>query len=133
MLALLREGELCICEIQSVLGQDRAIVDLRLKKLRDAGIVRTRRRRQWLAYRIHTRYVDLVETVFEAFDDSIGWDKDVNDDLKSLASQLKKRVDDWCASPKGKAALAAAGADDMNLAANMAISAQNTSVGLAVR
>jgi len=107
IIALLREGELCICEIQSVLQQDRGVVDLRLKKLRDSGIVRTRRRKQWLAYRIHTRFVDLVETVFEAFDDTIGWDKEITDDSKFLAAQLRKRVDDWCASPKGKANLAA--------------------------
>jgi len=106
VLALLRQGELCICEVQHVLGEDRSVVDLRLKKLRESGIVRTRRRGQWLAYRIHTHYVDLVETVFEAFDETISWDQDVTRDTKLLGIELKKRVNDWCASPRGRAVLA---------------------------
>ncbi|MDR3688099.1 MAG: metalloregulator ArsR/SmtB family transcription factor [Fimbriimonas sp.] len=106
VLALLRQGELCICEVQHVLGEDRSVVDLRLRKLRDSGIVRTRRRGQWLAYRIHTHYVDLVETVFEAFDETISWDQDVTRDTKLLGIELKKRVNQWCASPRGRAVLA---------------------------
>lgn len=100
ILAILRNGELSIIEIMTVLNEDRSSVRRRLRKLQDTGILRHRRRGVWLAFRIHTSHADLVETVFEAFEDSIGWDTQMSADLKSLEEQVKNRPEEWTPSKR---------------------------------
>lgn len=48
----LREGELCACELETVLDAPQSTVASHLRKLRDAGIVRTRKDGKWTYYRI---------------------------------------------------------------------------------
>ena len=48
----LREGELCACELESVLDAPQSTVASHLRKLRDAGIVNTRKEGKWTYYRI---------------------------------------------------------------------------------
>ncbi len=45
---MLADGELCICELASGLDASDALVSHHVKKLREAGLVRTRRVGQWL-------------------------------------------------------------------------------------
>ncbi len=48
----LRQGELCACELEAVLDAPQSTVASHLRKLRDAGIVRTRKDGRWTYYRI---------------------------------------------------------------------------------
>lgn len=48
----LREGELCACELETVLDAPQSTVASHLRKLRDAGIVNTRKDGKWTYYRI---------------------------------------------------------------------------------
>jgi ArsR family transcriptional regulator len=48
----LREGELCACELETVLDAPQSTVASHLRKLRDAGIVTTRKEGKWTYYRI---------------------------------------------------------------------------------
>ncbi len=48
----LRQGELCACELEAVLDAPQSTVASHLRKLRDAGIVRTRKDGKWTYYRI---------------------------------------------------------------------------------
>jgi len=48
----LREGELCACELETVLDAPQSTVASHLRKLRDAGIVATRKEGKWTYYRI---------------------------------------------------------------------------------
>jgi ArsR family transcriptional regulator len=48
----LREGELCACELESVLDAPQSTVASHLRKLRHAGIVNTRKEGKWTYYRI---------------------------------------------------------------------------------
>jgi ArsR family transcriptional regulator len=48
----LREGELCACELESVLDAPQSTVASHLRKLRDAGVVNTRKEGKWTYYRI---------------------------------------------------------------------------------
>jgi len=48
----LREGELCVCELEAVLDAPQSTVASHLRKLRDAGIVNTRKDGKWTYYRI---------------------------------------------------------------------------------
>jgi DNA-binding transcriptional ArsR family regulator len=52
ILEALREGELCACELQVVLDAPQSTVASHLRKLKDAGLVKTRRQGKWTYYRI---------------------------------------------------------------------------------
>jgi len=48
----LRGGELCACELETVLDAPQSTVASHLRKLREAGIVTTRKEGKWTHYRI---------------------------------------------------------------------------------
>jgi ArsR family transcriptional regulator len=51
MRSLLRR-ELCVCELIELLGQPQPLVSYHLRRLREAGLVRSRRQAQWVYYSI---------------------------------------------------------------------------------
>lgn len=48
----LRDGELCACELETVLDAPQSTVATHLSKLRDIGILHTRKEGKWTYYRI---------------------------------------------------------------------------------
>jgi len=50
VLKLLQEGELCVCEIQNVLGLAQSTVSKHMKILEDAGLVNREREGTWILY-----------------------------------------------------------------------------------
>lgn len=63
----LRKGELCACELETVLDAPQSTVATHLRKLRDVGIVRTRKDGKWTYYRIadtaSLQLLDLAEAL----------------------------------------------------------------------
>ena len=49
---LLADGERCVCDVSSSLGISNALASHHLKKLREAGLVATRRKGAWLHCRL---------------------------------------------------------------------------------
>jgi ArsR family transcriptional regulator len=45
---LLSDGERCVCELSAELGLSEALVSHHVKRLREAGLVKARRKGQWL-------------------------------------------------------------------------------------
>ncbi len=52
MLDALQEKELCVCELQALVGADQSTVSKHLAILKQAGIVEDRRQGGWTYYRI---------------------------------------------------------------------------------
>jgi ArsR family transcriptional regulator len=52
VLRMLRNGELCVCELQDELGAAQSRLSFHLRVLRDAGLVTDRREGRWSYYRI---------------------------------------------------------------------------------
>ena len=52
ILAELRGGEQCVCDLQAELGLAQSLLSFHLKALRDAGLVRVRRSGRWAHYSI---------------------------------------------------------------------------------
>jgi ArsR family transcriptional regulator len=50
VLKLLQDGELCVCEIQKVLGLAQSTVSKHMKLLEDAGLVERHRQGTWILY-----------------------------------------------------------------------------------
>lgn len=54
ILASLRGGELCVCDLQDELGMAQSLLSFHLKALRDAGLVHVRRNGRWAHYSINS-------------------------------------------------------------------------------
>ena len=55
IIELLADGERCVCDVSELLGISNALASHHLKKLREAGVVVTRRRGAWLHCRLDER------------------------------------------------------------------------------
>ncbi|SFT55956.1 transcriptional regulator, ArsR family [Methanosarcina thermophila] len=53
MINLLRNGELCVCEIEAVLGTKQSNVSRHLNKLKVAGLITSEKKSQWVYYRLN--------------------------------------------------------------------------------
>lgn len=52
-LLVLREGELCVCELTAALAQSQPKISRHLAQLRSCGLLEDRRQGQWVYYRLH--------------------------------------------------------------------------------
>lgn len=52
VLAALRDGERCVCELQAILDAPQSTVATHLRKLRQAGLLNARKDGKWTYYRI---------------------------------------------------------------------------------
>lgn len=53
IIALLTGGERCVCELTDVVGAKQPLLSFHLKILREAGLVRSRRRGKWMYYSLN--------------------------------------------------------------------------------
>ena len=67
ILRILSQRESCVCELIEQIGLAQPLVSYHLRKLRDAGLVRTRRKAQWVYYSIEpTAWRSLIAPVLTA-------------------------------------------------------------------
>lgn len=52
ILQILSRRESCVCELIDALGQPQPLISYHLRRLREAGLVRSRRQAQWVYYSI---------------------------------------------------------------------------------
>lgn len=63
---LLRNGEVCVCDLVAALGLPQSTVSRQLAILREAGVVRARRDGRWMHYRLATDLSPLCASVIGA-------------------------------------------------------------------
>jgi ArsR family transcriptional regulator len=66
LMLLLREGELCVCELTHAIGASQPHVSRHLAQLREQGIVSDRREGLWVFYRINPSLPDWAYGVLRA-------------------------------------------------------------------
>jgi ArsR family transcriptional regulator len=66
ILALLRDGEVCVCHIQGGLRLPQPTISRHLAYLRKAGLVEARREGIWMHYRLADAASPVIETVLNA-------------------------------------------------------------------
>ncbi len=54
---LLKKDELCVCEIESILGITQSNASRHLNKLRNAGIINYQKKSQWVYYRLDKNFL----------------------------------------------------------------------------
>ncbi|MGZ8868905.1 MAG: ArsR/SmtB family transcription factor, partial [Thermoanaerobaculia bacterium] len=69
LLAMLRSGPLCVCQMTVVVGLAASTVSEHLAELREAGLVLERRVARWVEYRLSPCAIQSLETFCAALDD----------------------------------------------------------------
>ncbi len=94
----LREGMLCVCEIEQLLDLSQSAVSQHLSKLRNAGLVESVRHGQWTFYRLeegpfHEALDDLLSPATDALVDDLD-DIRTSDlcDLRDENGQLRENI-----------------------------------------
>lgn len=82
ILVMLSRGELCVCDIMSILGATQSKTSRHLAYLRSAGLVRDRRDGQWIYYSLAAPSGRLQRRVFD-------WLQHAADDLPQAADDLR--------------------------------------------
>ena len=97
VLKLLEGGELCVCQVQSVLGLAPSTVSKHLALLRSAGLVEDRRDGRWIRYRLASegQSVD-ADGVLSLLARSLGRDARIAADRRRLREVLKVPVAELC-------------------------------------
>ncbi len=81
LLAALRGGELCACQLTDLVGLAPSTVSKHLALLRDAGLVESRKDGRWVHYRLATNGITDVGRVAKSF-------------LQTLETRAEIRADD---------------------------------------
>lgn len=64
---ILRETEVCVCEVCNTLKLSQPLVSRHLRQMREAGILNATKKRQWMVYSLN----DNSESVFKCFTDNL--------------------------------------------------------------
>jgi ArsR family transcriptional regulator len=108
ILALLRGGPLCVCQIVAVLGASQPAVSRHLALLRRAGLIESERRGQWVWYRRATAPRRSPRAALLVWiDRSLAADPGARRDRLALRSARVRRLVEGCpAPPSGRPARA---------------------------
>lgn len=103
VLLLVREGELCVCELVQALDVSQPKVSRHLATLRTAGIVVVRREAQWLHYRLDPDRPAWLSRIVDAAVAASVDDPDHLADLDRLAASTKRVARPAAREEAGKA------------------------------
>jgi ArsR family transcriptional regulator, arsenate/arsenite/antimonite-responsive transcriptional repressor len=84
ILNLLRNGELCVCDIEAVLDVKQSNVSRHLNKLKMAEIIVSEKKSQWVYYRLNNTIFSKFPFLLIIIEDEIGKISVCKDDLMLL-------------------------------------------------
>lgn len=96
VLAALREGELCVCELSDALEVTQSTLSTHLQVIREADLVQTRKEGKWVYYALKPEAKRLIKGVLDFFADELEEDKLLLRDAGRLQKRLAEREDGAC-------------------------------------
>ncbi|BCU81700.1 transcriptional regulator [Polycladomyces abyssicola] len=69
ILALLKEEELCVCELVEILKMSQPAVSQHMRRLKNAGLVKERRQGQWVFYSLDGTQFPFMQSVLSCLPD----------------------------------------------------------------
>ena len=81
---LLRKGELCVCEIESILDTTQSNISRHLTRIRNEKIVVYEKRAQWTYYEINEEFIKENELLYEYLMDKMDKNPEFVKDLERL-------------------------------------------------
>jgi len=94
ILAMLRSGEVCVCQLNAVIGLAPSTISAHLGELKDAGLVAERKAGRWVHYRLAAEGAGA--RVLEASFAALAGESQVHDDDTLLAAVTAKPVEEIC-------------------------------------
>ena len=95
IVAALRNGELCVCELVDALGISQSSLSSHLQICRQSGVVTTRKESRWIYYSLSIRYGSLIERIFSELQ-TVGRDEQLRSDTARLKKRLRMRQGGRC-------------------------------------
>jgi len=93
IMLLLRQRELCVCELMYILGMEQSRVSHHMRVLRDAGLAEDVREGRWIIYRVPDDAQALLEGLFaSALRDRIEQSREAAADLRKLESCIQENI-----------------------------------------
>ena len=96
MMGLLLKKELCVCDIEEVLGISQANASRHLGKLKTAGILTSRKNAQWVYYDISRKFSESHPELLEAISAEVKRLDGYKNDIKTLSAIKKTGQDKKC-------------------------------------
>lgn len=96
MMGLLLKSELCVCDIEEVLGISQANASRHLLKLKSAGILSSRKNAQWVYYSIDKKLREAHPELVTALESEVKKLANYKNDTKALAAIQKKKQGAAC-------------------------------------
>jgi len=95
LMLLVQEGELCVCELTHALDMIQPKISRHLAQLRETGIVSTRRKGQWIYYRLNKTLPAWAKQVLRATAKGVAGDMPFSQDRQVL-KDMPDRPDASC-------------------------------------
>jgi ArsR family transcriptional regulator len=70
VLELLRQRELCVCDLCEALGVSQSKLSFHLKTLKEAGLVKSRQEGRWIYYSLNLNQFSVLEAYLSEFNHS---------------------------------------------------------------
>ena len=95
IVAALRNGELCVCELADALDISQSSLSSHLQICRQVGVLTTRKESRWIYYSLSTRYAPLIEKIFSELQ-TVRRDEQLHRDARQLKKRLQMREGGRC-------------------------------------
>ena len=95
IIAALRNGELCVCELVDALDIGQSSLSSHLQICRQVGVLTTRKESRWIYYSLSTRYAPLIEKIFSELQ-TVRRDEQLHRDARRLKKRLQMREGGRC-------------------------------------
>ena len=94
LVAMLKGGELCVCQMTAVLGLAASTVSAHLTDLKRAGLVQERKDGRWVLHRLSREPIAIahLEPVWK----SVGGDPQIEEDARVLRELRRVPVEELC-------------------------------------
>ncbi|MDQ2986258.1 MAG: metalloregulator ArsR/SmtB family transcription factor [Armatimonadota bacterium] len=99
---VLAETDACVCELSDALGVSQPTLSNHLGKMRNLGIVETRKEGTWIYYGLAGGLRDQLAAMFAAFRNELSGDETLASDRRRLRVRLEMRVDGRCIRSYGQ-------------------------------
>ena len=86
ILNLLRQDDLCVCEIMAILQATQSNISRHLGKLRSEGIVTSEKKGQWVYYSMNKKFIEENKLLYSFINEKM----DLNDKLREDLEKLKR-------------------------------------------
>lgn len=90
ILNLLKDGPLCVCHLQEILGEGQVKISKQLRYMKELGMVTATREANWMIYRLAEPHNTLLMDNLKCLQDCAGENLHFTADLKQRSRLLKK-------------------------------------------